>query len=482
MSLQKKTIVGTFWAFSHQLSAQIINFIVTTLLSRILDPADFGTIAVFGVFMAVSSMLIDSGLTSSLLRNKDISQKDYSTVFYFNIIVSTIIYAILFFTAPLISQFFKISELAPIIRVYCITLIINSFAGVQGTIFAKKFDYKTPLKIQVPSLIISGVVGLILAYQGFGVWSLVYMYIVNSIISTIQFWFYSEWKPKFIFDMQAFKYHFNFGINLTFAGLLDIVVSNLYTVLIGKFYNTAQLGQYSKAGQMSSLPVSSIANPLHKITYPLFSELKEEPLRLKDAYEKILRGVIFVIAPLLMIMIVVAEPLFRFLFTAKWLLASQYFQIMCVAAVIYPINSFNLNILLAMGYSNKYFKLEVVKKILMVVILVATLPLGIIVMIWGQVIFNFIVLFINTYYSGKYIKFGIAKQFSAISKSILTTVIMGFSIYLINHFLLNKLSDIIVLIVISLIGIAFYLSIAYFLKFEEMNIVIKFSNKYLRKK
>ena len=482
MSSQKKTIVGTFWAFSHQLSAQIINFVVITILSRILDPKDFGTIAVFGVFMAISSMLIDSGLTSSLLRNQEVDQRDYSTVFYFNIIVSTIIYIILFLTAPLISKFFEIPILTPIIRIYCITLIINSFAGIQGIIFAKNFDYKTPLKIQVPSLIISGIVGIILAYKGFGVWSLVYMYIVNSIASTIQFWFYCEWKPKFIFDINAFKYHFNFGINLTFAGLLDIVVSNLYTVLIGKFYNTAQLGQYSKAGQMSSLPVTSIANPLHKITYPLFSELKEEPIRLKETYEKILRGVIFVIAPLLMIMIVVAEPLFRFLFTAKWLIAAQYFQIMCIAAVIYPINSFNLNILLAMGHSNKYFRLEVVKKILMIVILIATLPFGITIMICGQVIFNFIVLFINTHYSGKYINFSIINQFSTISKSIFTTLTMGLIIYLIYSFLHNQLSEISILIVVSAIGISLYMAIAYIFKFEEMRLMIQFSNKFLRKK
>ncbi len=482
MSLQKKTIVGTFWAFSHQLSAQLLNFVVTTILARILNPTDFGTIAVFGVFMAISSMLIDSGLTSSLLRNKEIDQRDYSTVFYFNIFVSTIIYIILFFTAPLISQFFKILELTPIIRVYCITLIINSFSGVQGTIFAKNFDYKTPLKIQVPSLIVSGVVGILLAYKGFGVWSLVYMYLINSIISTIQFWFYSQWKPKFIFDKKAFKYHFSFGVNLTFAGFLDIIVSNLYTVLIGKFYNTAQLGQYNKAGQMSSLPVSSIANPLHKITYPLFSELKDEPIRLKAAYEKIIRGVIFVIAPILMIMIVVAEPLFRFLFTAKWLLAAQYFQILCIAAIVYPINSFNLNILLAMGQSKKYFRLEVVKKILMILILVATLPFGITIMVWGQVIFNFIALFINTYYSGKYIDFGIVKQFSAISKSIITTIVMGLIIYSIYYYLHTRLSDFYILLVISAIGLSVYLSITYFFKFEEIKIVIQFSNKFLRKK
>ena len=330
MSLKQEALSGIIWTFTQQFGTQIISFVVSLVLARLLLPGDFGMIAVFSVLMAVGNVLIDSGLTNSLIRTAETDDTDFSTVFYFNLLVSVLSYLLIVLTAPWVSLFFHMPELTDIIRAYAVVLPIGAFSAIQRTIFTKKLDFKTQLKVQIPSLIISGISGIVFALTGFGVWSLVYMAIIQSVVSTVQFWIYSKWRPQRAFDKNKFNIHFNFGYKLALSALLDIVFQNIYTVLIGRFFNTTQLGYYNKANSMQQLPVTSLTGPLNRVTYPLFSKIQDNNDRLKEVYKKLMKMVIFIVAPLLTVLGVLGEPLFRFLFTEKWLPAVPYFQILCI--------------------------------------------------------------------------------------------------------------------------------------------------------
>jgi len=430
MSLKQKALSSIFWTFAQQFGNQLIGFVVSLVLARILLPSDFGTIAIFSVLMGIGNVLIDSGLTNSLIRTQNIDDADLSTVFYFNFTVSILIYSIIAFTAPWVSVFFKMPELTKIIRIYTIILPISAFSAIQRTLLTKKMDFKTQLKVQIPSLVIGGASGIIFALTGFGVWSLVYMAIIQSALSSLQFWMYSRWRPKRVFDKVKFRFHFNFGYKLALSGLLDIAFQNIYTIVIGKIFSATQLGFYNKANSMQQLPVTSIIKPLNRVTYPLFSQIQNDSLRLKNVYSQLMKMVMFVITPVLMLLGVLGEPLFRFLFTEKWLPAVPYFQILCIVGILLPIHSYNLNVLNVKGRSDLFLKLEIIKKILIVIAIAITFQFGIIVMLWGRVIISFIGLIINCHYSGKYLNYSLWKQLADLLPSILLSATVGATIIL----------------------------------------------------
>lgn len=468
MSLKQEALSGIIWTFTQQFGTQIISFVVSLVLARLLLPGDFGMIAVFSVLMAVGNVLIDSGLTNSLIRTAETDDTDFSTVFYFNLLVSVLSYLLIVLTAPWVSLFFHMPELTDIIRAYAVVLPIGAFSAIQRTIFTKKLDFKTQLKVQIPSLIISGISGIVFALTGFGVWSLVYMAIIQSVVSTVQFWIYSKWRPQRAFDKNKFNIHFNFGYKLALSALLDIVFQNIYTVLIGRFFNTTQLGYYNKANSMQQLPVTSLTGPLNRVTYPLFSKIQDNNDRLKEVYKKLMKMVIFIVAPLLTVLGVLGEPLFRFLFTEKWLPAVPYFQILCITGILLPIHSYNLNVLKVKGRSDLFLKLEIIKKILIVISVVISLPFGIIGLLWGKVATSVIALFINCHYSGKFLKYNLWKQMSDLLPSIFLSIIMGGGTLLLDTALLTELSDLLRLLAGGGFAIFSYIILAKLFRYEEL--------------
>lgn len=440
MSLQKQTISGLFWTFSQRFSVQLINFGVSIIMARVLLPADYGLIGMLTVFMAIGSSLMDSGLSSSLIRTPDADQKDYSTVFFINIIGSIIFYAILFLTAPLIASFYNQEILTLIIRVYTLSFIISAFVGVQSTRLTKEMNFKTQMKIQIPSVIGGGALGVLLAYLDYGVWSLVWMNLLQSTLSAIQHWIYSGWRPNFLFDKERFKYHFNFGYKLTLSGLLDTIYSNIYNLIIGKFFPVAYLGYYTRAKSLQQLPVQNISSALNKVTYPMFSAMQHENVKLKMAYKKLMQQVLFWIAPTMILLGVIAEPLIRFLLTAKWVPAVPYFQTLCAAGILYPLNSYNLNILKVKGRSDLFLKLEIIKKVIITVGIFIAVPFGIYGLLYLQVIISFVAYFINSWYSGKMIDYPMIEQVRNILPIILlATVLGGFSWFVDRYYLVQVL-------------------------------------------
>ena len=469
MSLRKQAISGMTWTFAQGFSTQGIGFLISVVLARILLPAEFGIIGMIAIFMGIGGALVDSGLASSLIRTPDADQEDFSTVFYFNIIGSIFIYFILYLTAPFIASFFNQPILTNITRVYGISFISNTFSTIQLTRLTQRMDFKTQLKVSVPALIGGGVLGIILAYMGFGVWSLVWMRLFQSLLSSIQLWIVSKWRPSLIFNVVKFKYHFNFGYKLLLSGLLDTIFTNSYTVIIGKLFPPAQLGFYTRANSVIQLPVENISGALNKVTYPLFASIKDDNERLKKVYKQIMQMVTFLIAPILIIMGVLASPLFRFVFTEKWLPAVPYFQILCISGILYPFHVYNLNILNIKGRSDLFLKLEIYKKILLVITVLVSIQFGMYGLLWGIVISSTLALFINTHYSGKFIHYNGFEQIRDVAPILLIALVAGILTLVADKIMFNQgTMDIFRIILGGTIGVLSYLFISVTFKIQSI--------------
>ncbi|MBP0612936.1 lipopolysaccharide biosynthesis protein [Chryseobacterium sp. cx-311] len=478
MSLKQQALSGMLWSSIQTFGNQFISFGVSIILARLLLPAEFGLIGMIGIFMGIGGALISSGLSASLIRTTNPDQADYSTVFVFNLVGSIVVYALIFMAAPYIASFFKQQILVEITRLYSLSFIISAFTAVQITRLHKHMNFKSETRASLISTLVSGVLGIALAYLGFGVMSLVWMGLAGALVNTVMLWVQSGWKPSLLFDKQKFRYHFGFGSRMMFSGILDILFTNAYIIIIGKFYAPAQLGYYNRADSLKQLPVSTFSGILNKVTYPLFAEIKNDDVRLKSVYKQIMKMVIFIIAPVLVIMGVLGEPLFRFLFTEKWLPAVPYFQIMCAAGILYPLHAYNLNILSVKGRSDLFLRLEIIKKLLLVGVLAASFPFGILGLIWGQVIFSMIAFFINTHYSGKFLKYSSLEQLQDITPLLLLAALSGAGTYAISYFLSDS-HDAVRLVAGGFSGMLFFLILARVFRLESGQFIADLLKKKL---
>ncbi|TKC03706.1 lipopolysaccharide biosynthesis protein [Pedobacter frigoris] len=471
MSLRKKTMSGLVWTFVQQFSVQFIGFGITIILARILLPSEFGLIAMLSLFIAIGNSLLESGLASSLIRSSELTQEDYSTVFFFNLGGSIVIYGIVYLLAPYVALFYHQEVLTLILRVYALDFILNAFFGVQNARLTKEMNFKIQMKIQIPSVFIGGLLGVFLALRGYGVWSLVWMGLFQSFLSTVMHWVYSGWLPDFVFSRRCFKRHFHFGYKMTLTGLLEILYKNIYVLIIGKGYSAAQLGFYSRAESVSQLPIGNIAAVINKVTYPMFASIVDDDVKLKMVYKKLMQQVLFWNAPVLILLAVIAEPLFRFLLTDKWLPAAPYFQILCFAGIMYPLHAYNLNILKVKGRSDLILKLEFIKKAICVVGIVCVIPFGIYGLLYFQLMFNFLGYYINSIYSGKLIDYSIKEQLQDITPIIATSAFAGTLCYVVDTLCLKPfpLLDITRIIIDALFFFLIYMGSSTVLRLTAIN-------------
>ncbi|MDX1652601.1 MAG: lipopolysaccharide biosynthesis protein [Brumimicrobium sp.] len=469
MTLRKKALKGVFWSGIEQFANQLIGFVISIFLARLLMPEEFGLIAMLAIFIGLGGALIDSGLTQSIIRTVDPDDQDYSTVFYFNLAGSIIIYTVVALCAPLIASFYEQNELTPILRVYALIFVINAFSAIQQTKLTKEMDFKSQMLASTPSLILGGATGIIMAIQGFGVWSLVWSYLVQSLTYTIQLWFWSDWRPIWFFSKEKFKHHFFFGFKLTLTGIIDTIYIHAYPIIIGKFFAPAQVGYYSKADGLKQLPVNVFSGIIGKITYPLFSEIQNDDIRMKQVYKKIMQMVIFLVAPTLIFAAVLAEPIFRFLYTEKWLPAVPYFQILCAAGILYPIHYYNLQILNVKGRSDLFLKVEIIKKIILTVTLIVSFQYGIYGLLYGSVFFSLIAFGINTHFSGKFINYTALQQTKDLLPTILLALLVGFIVYQLDYFYTElDWNDILRILFGGLTGLILYIGTSYIFRLNAM--------------
>ena len=478
MSLKKQALAGVKWTFIQQFGVQGIGFIVSIILARLLDPKEFGLIAMITIFIGIGGALLNSGLGSSLIRSKKLDEEDYATVFYFNLVISVFIYFTTYISAPYIAQFYKQPILIDLVRWLSLTFIINAFAIIQTTRLTRIMDFKTQTIVAIPSLIIGAIVGVTMAYLNYGVWSLIGFNLVKTLANTIQLWIHSKWKPLWVFSKEKFKHHFNFGYKLTLSGILDIIFNNAYHIIIGKFFPVAQLGFYQRANSLQMYPVGTISAIMSKVTYPLFAQIQDDNIRLKSVYKKILQMNIYILAPLLIVAGVLAEPLFRFLLTEKWLPAVPYFQILVITGVLYPIHAFNLNILNVKGRSDLFLKLEIIKKVMIVIVISISIKYGIIGLLYGRIVTSIIAFFINTHYSGKFISYSAWEQVKDIAPIFTLSIFTGATVFLFDYYTKSILQyDFLRLTLSSILAALIYLYLSYSFKLNSLTEIINIIKK-----
>lgn len=465
-SLKEKTVKGVIWSAVDRFSAQGIQFVFSILIARLLVPEDYGVIAMLNIFLAVSQTFIDSGFGTALIRKIDRTETDFSTVFYFNIAVAVFFYLGLFLAAPAIANFYNTPLLVPVTRVTAINLVVGSLSGIHNAKLSIAIDFKSRAKISIVSAVLTGSVGLWMAYSGYGVWALVIQTVFAGIIRTIMLWVIVKWYPKLVFSWKSFKEMFSFGSKLLASGLLDTIYNNIYPLVIGKVFSSSILGVYAKSKALAEFPSSNITGVLQSVTFPVLSTIQNEEAKLADAYKRFLRISAYVIFPLMLGLSSVADPFIRLVLTDKWEKSIYLLQIICFAMMWYPIHAINLNILQVKGRSDYFLKLEIIKKIQGVLILIVTVPMGIVVMCYGQVISSLISLIWNTYYTKKLIGYGYWQQMKDLFPIFIHSLVMWGLVLLIVYFMPTLWLKLIVGI---LTGIVYYIAGSYIMKFPEMN-------------
>ena len=468
-SLKSKTVKGVMWSSIDRFTTKGISFVFSMLIARMLLPSDYGVIAMLGIFMAVSQCFIDSGFGTALVRKNDRTEEDFCTVFYFNIAVACICYALLFLASPYIARFYDLPLLESVTKVWGLNLIISSFAGIQSAQLTIAIDFKSRAKISVITTLFTGIVGLWLAYRGYGVWALVFQALSSNILSVILLWFTVRWMPKLIFSWKSFKELFSFGSKLLASALLDTVYNNIYPIVIGKFFSASSLGVFSRADSLAQFPSSNLTGVLQSVTFPVLSTIQDDEARLSNAYRRFLRISAFVIFPLMVGFSAVADPFIRLVLTDKWEGAIYLLQILCFALIWYPIHAINLNLLQVKGRSDYFLKLEVIKKILGVAILCISIPLGLVAMCYGRVFSSVVCLGINTYYTKKIIGYGFLDQVKDLLHILVHSLVMYGIVLAIVYVMPTLWSQ---LLVGTLAGIAYYIIGAYLMKFDEVNELI----------
>jgi O-antigen/teichoic acid export membrane protein len=480
MTLTKKTTIGIFWNFGEQLSKRGIGIVVTLLLARFLTPDDYGLIAMIAVFLAIASSLMDLGFNQALIRKKDATNTDFSTAFYINLTLGGLSYLLLYASAPFIAAFYEEPRLIILIQVISVVIIINSFQVVQSAILSRNLNFKAQLKATVPATIISGLCAVILAYAGFGVWALIAQTIISSLLITVFLWFMDIWRPMFVFSRRSLSEMFGFGSKLFLSGLLDTVFRNIYVVVIAKLFTTTIAGHYFFANKVKELILYQLVNSIQTVTYPALATLQDDDIRLKAGYRKVIQVTTFGLFPVMAIVAALAEPLFRIFLTDQWLPAVPYLQLMCIAGLMYPLHSINLNILKVKGRSDLFFYLEIIKKINITVILLMSIQFGVMGILIGQIISSVLSYLPNSYYSGKLINYPAKEQIQDFFPGLLLSSVIAFVIYIAVE--LSTQPALIELVFFSTLAGIMYIAASYTLKLEALKLAEELVREKLRRK
>jgi O-antigen/teichoic acid export membrane protein len=429
-TLKNKVLSGIYWNITESVGRNFFRVVVALILARLLEPSDFGLVGMTTIFLTLAGVFIDSGLSTALIQNKNPTSNDFSTVFIFNVLAGLTIYLILFVSAPLIADFFDQPVLTKIVRVVSLNFFINSFGIVQNSIFSKQMNFKVLTKISLIAILTSGTISIILAYLGFGVWSLICQGLIMTFITSSLLWFFSEWKPSFVFDKNSFKMLFHFGSKLMYANIISTIFQNVYLIIIGKVYTARQLGFYAKSEALAKTPVQNIYTIFQKVFFPAFSFIQDDNIQLKLVFKKILKVSSYIIFPIMLGLIALSKPFILFILTDKWSGSIIYLQLLCLSFMLYPFHALNMNILNVKGRSDLVLKLEYFKKGIIVLAIILTFKFGLIALIIGQVVSNLIAFFINTYYSGKLINYPVSEQIKDLLPYLALSVITALFLFI----------------------------------------------------
>jgi len=456
---------GLFWSAMDRFGGQGIQFVFGILITRILLPADYGLVGMILIFWAVGQTLVDSGFGSALIWKKNPTPADYSTVFYFNVSTSLILYLIFYLLAPLIAGFYDEPKLIGLIRVLCLNFILLSFGLIQQVVLQKKVDFKLMSFVNVASSLVAGIVALYMAVKGFGPWAIVVQILAKSFVTSLLLWIFNRWRPVFIFEWLSLKELFGYGSKLTAAGLIYTIFQYLYFPIIGKLFPLAALGFYTRASQLQDFPVKTLGSVFNRVAFPVFSAIQDNNERLKNAVRKTLRTMVFFNFPMLLGLVAVADPLIEVVLTEKWLPASGYFKLLCLVGLFYSFQVVNGEILKTKGKLGWVLKLEIISKSVMIISVLITWRWGITAIILGQIFTALISYLIGSYYVWKIIGYSLWQQIKDVFVYFALAGFMYLLVISISRFIENPLFS---LLAMSISGAVFYFAAAWILKLEEI--------------
>ena len=429
-SVKQETLSGVKWNAIERFSVQGIQFLLGLLMARLLAPSDFGTIAMLGVFIAISQTFIDSGFANALIRKNNRTDKDFSTVFFFNIAISIVCYLVLFAIAPFVGKFYEMPILCQVLRIQSISLILNSLCAIQTTRLTIAIDFKGLAKINLSAALISGVSGVTMAYLGMGIWALVAQSLIATCVTMISLWYYSKWRPLWCFSWDSFNDLFSYGSKMLAAGLLNTIYNNLNPLVIGKFFSAQDLGFYNRGTHFAQFPSSNINGVLQRVTFPVMAKIQDDDEHLVRVYRKNISITCMCIFFGCTLLAAIGKPLILFLLGEKWAESIVFLQIYCFAAMFSHINGINLNLLQVKGRSDLFLRLEVIKKTISTVILFCSIPFGVVGICISKVVYTQIAIIINTYYTGKIFHLGYLTQIRDFSGFFFCSVIACIPAYL----------------------------------------------------
>jgi teichuronic acid exporter len=431
-SLKSKTINALSWSFIEYSWVHGIRFLVGIILARLLFPEQFGLIGMLGIFIAVAQVFLDSGFGAALIQRQEITQVHICSIFYFNIVIGILATIILFLIAPWVAVFYNQPLLEPMMQVFSIRILIDSLGIIHATTLTKKIDFKTISKISIIAGTGSGVVGVSLAAIGMGVWSLVVQQIASSLLRTVCLWLFGTWRPTLVFSFRSMREMFSFGSNLLISELLNQIFENIYQLVIGKYFSAFELGIFTRAKTLNELPSIAISSMIGNVTFPVFSSLQNDIEKLKNGVKKIHSLITLVNFPLMIGLAVIARPLVLSILTEKWEDCITYFQLFCLSGLVSPLTGVNINVIIALGRSDIYLRLEIIKKVLIILSITITWSIGLFAMICGITLYNFIFFFLSSYYLNKITSYSIKSLLQSTISKLSIAVCMGLIVLALN--------------------------------------------------
>ena len=478
--MNNKTVFHNLtWRLLERFGAQGVSFIVSIILARLLDPAVYGTIALVTVFTTIMNVFVDSGLGTALIQKKNADDTDFSTVFYFNLAMCTALYGLMFLASPLIAHFYERPELTAIIRVLSLSLVLSGIKSIQQSYISRHMLFKRFFFSTIGATVLSAVVGIVMAYRGFGVWALVAQTLTSNAVSTIILWGTVKWRPKLLFSWSRLKGLFSFGWKILVSSLLNTIYNDLRQLIIGKLYTTEDLAFYNKGHQFPQLVVANINTSIDSVLLPAMSEQQDNRERVKAMTRRAIKISSYIMMPMMMGLAVCAEPFIRLLLTEKWLPCVFFLRIFCFTMAFYPIHTANLNAIKAMGRSDMFLKLEIIKKIYGLAALFATMWISVEAMAYSLLVTTIISQIVNSFPNKKLLNYSYFEQIRDMLPTILISVIMGAVAFCVT---LLSLGDFVTLIIQIPVGVIVYIACSAITKNESFLYILSVVKGYLKKK
>lgn len=469
-NITKKKVLGSlFWRFSERTAAQGVSFIVSVILARLLTPEDYGLIGLITVFISIATVFVSSGFGNALIQKENATQTDFSSVFYFSIFMGAAMYIILFICAPFIASFYNDPVLTPIVRVLSLSLIIAGVNSVQQAYVSKTMQFKRFFFSTIIGTVVSAIIGIFMAYKGYGVWALVIQNLSNQIMDTCILWFTVKWRPTLEFSFTEMKKMFSYGWKLLFSSLLDTVYNNLYSLVIGKFYSAKDLGHYNRGRNIPNMVITNINGSIQSVMFPAFSNCQGDKVRLKAMVRRSIMTSTYIIMPAMIGLAAVAKPITILLLTEKWLPSVPFMQFSCFILAFWPIHTTNLQAINSVGRSDIFLKLEIIKKLLGFSIMVISIPMGLYAMMIGNCFSAVITSFLNASPNRKLLNYGYREQIKDILPALLLSVFMG---VIVSFWTKVNISSILIILCQLVTGSAIYIFGSKFLKLESYDYII----------